>query len=116
MYLGKLVEIGPASEVYGGPRHPYTAGLIEHDPGARPGAESGTRPARPSAASCPPRSTRRPAAGSAPDARWPRICARETPELRQFGPEHLAACHFPLQPPIEGIPRSSERFPPAPAA
>jgi len=26
-------------------------------------------------------------------------CAAETPELRSFGPGHMAACHFPLQEP-----------------
>src|SRR5262249_7445418 len=29
MYLGKLVEIGAASEVYEHPAHPYTRGLID---------------------------------------------------------------------------------------
>ena len=32
MYLGRLVELGPSDEVYGAPRHPYTAGLIESIP------------------------------------------------------------------------------------
>ena len=29
-------------------------------------------------------------------------CAEIVPPLRRFGDEHLAACHFPLQPPLEG--------------
>jgi oligopeptide/dipeptide ABC transporter ATP-binding protein len=28
------------------------------------------------------------------------ICAEEEPPLRPFGLKHLAACHFPLQPPV----------------
>ena len=32
MYLGKLVEIGPADEVYEQPAHPYTRGLIDAVP------------------------------------------------------------------------------------
>ena len=32
MYLGKLVELGPAEEVYRNPIHPYTASLIEAVP------------------------------------------------------------------------------------
>jgi oligopeptide/dipeptide ABC transporter ATP-binding protein len=28
-------------------------------------------------------------------------CADEVPQLRSFGPEHLAACHFPLEEPVE---------------
>ncbi len=27
-------------------------------------------------------------------------CAEEVPELIPFGPDHFAACHFPLQPPL----------------
>ena len=39
MYLGKLVEIGTADEVYLRPAHPYTKGLIESAPTADPAAE-----------------------------------------------------------------------------
>ena len=39
MYLGKLVEIGAADEVYLRPAHPYTKGLIESAPAADPAAE-----------------------------------------------------------------------------
>ena len=34
MYLGKLVEIGPAAEVYDRPAHPYTQGLLDTVPAA----------------------------------------------------------------------------------
>jgi len=36
MYLGKLVEVGPADDVYFGPVHPYTKGLIDTVPVADP--------------------------------------------------------------------------------
>ena len=39
MYLGKLVEIGTADEVYLRPAHPYTKGLIESAPTADPETE-----------------------------------------------------------------------------
>ncbi len=39
MYLGKLVEIGTADEVYLRPAHPYTKGLIESAPTADPATE-----------------------------------------------------------------------------
>ncbi|MEU8381480.1 ABC transporter ATP-binding protein [Streptosporangium sp. NPDC048865] len=32
MYAGRLVESGPAAEVLGSPRHPYTAGLVAAQP------------------------------------------------------------------------------------
>ena len=48
-----------------------------------------------SRATCPARSTRRRAAGSAPAARWPRTSApRQEPPLLQIGPRHKVACHF----------------------
>jgi oligopeptide/dipeptide ABC transporter ATP-binding protein len=37
MYLGRIVEIGPPSQIYNDPRHPYTKALLEAipDPGVR---------------------------------------------------------------------------------
>jgi ABC-type dipeptide/oligopeptide/nickel transport system ATPase component len=32
MYAGRIVESAPAPEVFGGPRHPYTAGLLSSTP------------------------------------------------------------------------------------
>ena len=38
MYLGHMVEIGPADQVYGNPLHPYTKALISSIPVASPNA------------------------------------------------------------------------------
>ena len=38
MYLGHMVEIGPADQVYGNPLHPYTKALIASIPVASPNA------------------------------------------------------------------------------
>jgi peptide/nickel transport system ATP-binding protein len=100
MYLGKLVEIGPAEEVYGTPAHPYTKGLIDTVPVADPAVErakehQGVRGELPSAID--------PPSGCRFRTRCPlaeTICAEQEPPLRPFSLSgHRAACHFPLQPP-----------------
>jgi peptide/nickel transport system ATP-binding protein len=96
MYLGKLVEVGPADAVYGSPAHPYTQGLIDSAPVADPLAEkakvrAGVTGELPSAISPPSGCRFRTRCPFAQDR-----CAEEEPLLRPFGPDHLAACHFPL--------------------
>ncbi|GAA3751511.1 ABC transporter ATP-binding protein [Microbacterium kribbense] len=116
MYLGKIVEIGPAAEVYAAPQHHYTRGLIDTIPVADPVAERakaklGVRGELPSAMNPPSGCrfrTRCPAAQE--------ICAQVEPRLRigggsaQDGPAappgvrpHLVACHFPLQMAAAGL-------------
>ncbi len=100
MYLGKLVEIGSGDEIYAQAAHPYTAGLIASIPVPDPTMERGkmdgaVRGELPSAL--------HPPSGCRFRTRCPRAqqrCADEEPPLRPFGPQHLAACHFPLQPPL----------------
>ena len=101
MYLGKLVEVGPAEEVYLRPAHPYTRGLLDSAPVADPEAEKkkvteGVKGELPSAI--------HPPSGCRFRTRCPRaqaICADIEPPMTPFAGEgHLAACHFPLQNPI----------------
>lgn len=40
MYLGKIVEQGPADEIFADPRHPYTQALISAIPVPEPGSKS----------------------------------------------------------------------------
>jgi peptide/nickel transport system ATP-binding protein len=103
MYLGKLVEVGPAARVYAHPIHHYTKGLIDTVPVADPEAErakvhAGVTGELPSAINPPSGCrfrTRCPAAQE--------ICAQEEPPLRAFGLDgHRAACHFPLHEPEAG--------------
>jgi peptide/nickel transport system ATP-binding protein len=102
MYLGKLVEIGPADEVYERAAHPYTAGLLEAIPLADPERERAKDKAvikgeLPSAAN-PPSGCR----FRTRCLRAQQICAEQEPVLQPFGtPAHRAACHFPLQEPLE---------------
>ncbi|MGH9076196.1 MAG: dipeptide ABC transporter ATP-binding protein [Acidimicrobiales bacterium] len=53
MYMGKLVEVGPAAAVYDRPAHPYTAGLIRAVP-ALPAPPAPAPPAPPPPAPAPP--------------------------------------------------------------
>jgi oligopeptide/dipeptide ABC transporter ATP-binding protein len=99
MYLGKVVEVGPAEGIYASTVHPYTKGLIDTipvpDPAlARAREGVGVKGELPSAIT--------PPSGCRFRTRCPfarEICAEEEPPLRPFGQNHLAACHFPLQEP-----------------
>ena len=109
MYLGKLVEVGPAEEVYLRPAHPYTRGLLDSAPVADPELEKvkvseGVTGELPSAihppSGCP----------SAPGAPWTQeICANVEPPMQAFDDEgHQAACHFPLEIPAAAGVRVSQ--------
>jgi peptide/nickel transport system ATP-binding protein len=100
MYLGKLVELGNADQIYRTPAHPYTDALIKTIPLPDPQAEKaktdvGIRGELPSPV--------HPPSGCRFRTRCPRAqekCAEEEPLLRSFGNKHMAACHFPLQTPV----------------
>jgi peptide/nickel transport system ATP-binding protein len=88
LYAGRLVELGPAGEVFAQPRHPYTKALLE----ARPRiAGGGVRPLRgilrrselPPGCAFAPRCDR-----AGPD------CAQTPQPLRETGPSRLAACQY----------------------
>jgi peptide/nickel transport system ATP-binding protein len=100
MYLGKLVEVGPADSVYYRPVHPYTKGLIDAIPVADPQAERATRD-KGVAGELP--SSINPPSGCRFRTRCPYaqdVCAAEEPPLRTFSLSgHRAACHFPLRAP-----------------
>jgi len=99
MYLGKLVEIGPSHSIYEQPAHPYTLGLIEAIPEPDPVRER-AKAASPIRDELP--SARHPPSGCRFRTRCPKaqdLCAAEEPPLQPFGPQHWAACHFPLQTP-----------------
>jgi len=102
MYLGKLVEMGSGADIYERPAHPYTAGLIAAIPVPDPGTERAKSGAGVSGELPSPVN---PPSGCRFRTRCPfaqERCAAEEPELRSFGPGHVAACHFPLQVPATG--------------
>ncbi|MEO0764076.1 MAG: oligopeptide/dipeptide ABC transporter ATP-binding protein, partial [Pseudomonadota bacterium] len=90
MYLGQVVEAGPADQVLSAPRHPYTQGLLSAIPQPNPGR----RPPPPMLGG-EPASPIDPAPGCrlAPRCPYARdVCRSQTPALR--GGMHRAACHF----------------------
>ncbi len=91
MYLGRIVEEGPAEQVFGTPAHPYTRALLAATPSLHPrpdGAADRILPGElPSPANPPsgcPFRTRCPLAEDA--------CARDVPDFRDMGPGWRAAC------------------------
>jgi peptide/nickel transport system ATP-binding protein len=118
MYLGKMVEVGPAAEVYSHPQHHYTRGLIDTIPIPDPVVERakaklGVRGELPSAMNPPSGCRFRTRCPMAQD-----ICAKVVPPLQPGGGSepvpvqdveaataaataagtvpHLVACHFPI--------------------
>lgn len=97
LYLGRVVEEGPAQAVLSSPMHPYTAALLSAVPGAD-GPYGGRRLVLDGD---PPSPLRRPS-GCPFHTRCPFArarCATEAPVLRPAGQSQKAACLFPLGPP-----------------
>ena len=108
MYLGKLVELGPAEDICTAPGHPYTAALIAAVPvvTGEPRAPAGPAVAgQGTPAAALPLATE-PPSGCRFRTRCPRaadICAEAEPPLRPHSaPGQLVACHFPLAPGTAG--------------
>lgn len=94
MYLGKICEVADPDLLYAEPAHPYTAAMLsaapEPDPDVKPSTLtlSGDLP-----------SPHDPPSGCRFRTRCPRatsLCAETEPEIREVGPQHYVACHFPL--------------------
>jgi peptide/nickel transport system ATP-binding protein len=99
MYLGRLVEVGTEEDIFQRAKHPYTHMLLDAVPEPNPEIERakghGTvRGEIPSAINPPSGCRFRTRCAYAQD-----VCAEEVPELRAFGEQHLAACHFPMKRP-----------------
>ena len=103
MYLGRLVELGRGDDIYERPAHPYTSGLLEAIPVPNPEVARAKHDKVAVRGELP--SPVNPPSGCRFRTRCPRAqdkCAEIVPPLRPFGSEHFAACHFPLQQPMNG--------------
>jgi oligopeptide/dipeptide ABC transporter ATP-binding protein len=95
MYLGKIVELSPATELYSKPIHPYTSALLSAIP--IPDPKENRRRRRNVVAGEPP-SPVAPPPGCRFHTRCPRatdICSSVEPPLTEYAGDHLAACHHP---------------------
>ena len=96
LYLGRVMELGSAEQVFNAPHHPYTEALLS----AVPTLEPGGRRERirlegeiPSAAD--------PPSGCVFHTRCPRflgdVCVNEEPPLAEAEPGHAIRCHIPIE-------------------
>ncbi|MBD0289911.1 MAG: ABC transporter ATP-binding protein [Thermoleophilia bacterium] len=109
MYLGRIVEIGDAAELYETPRMPYTAALLSAVPKGEIGGNGRVRERIvlkgdvPSPVDPPPGCVFHP---RCPQARLvsrredevPENCRSEIPPLGEVDPGRYAACWYPVQP------------------
>ncbi len=96
MYLGKLMEVSPAEELYTKPIHPYTAALLEAIPIPDPRRN---RERTRSVVSGEPPNPIDPPPGCVFHPRCPHatdVCREVEPPLTRYAGGHLAACHHPL--------------------
>jgi peptide/nickel transport system ATP-binding protein len=101
MYLGHIVEVGPAEAIYAPPYHPYTEALLSAVPIPDPSAEQkhirleGTVPSALNPPSGCVFHTRCPRRDLLPDGG--RICEVEIPPWRYNSDDHRISCHIPLE-------------------
>ncbi|HEX9063596.1 MAG TPA: ABC transporter ATP-binding protein [Streptosporangiaceae bacterium] len=95
LYLGRLMEVGPAETVFSGPHHPYTEALLS----AVPSLDGQRRDRIRLAGEIPSAAT--PPSGCVFHTRCPRkldsgLCESTEPPLAEVEPGHLMSCHIPI--------------------
>jgi oligopeptide/dipeptide ABC transporter ATP-binding protein len=113
MYLGKLMEVSPAEELYTKPIHPYTSALLAAIPIPDPREN---RARERIVVSGEPPNPINPPSGCVFHPRCPRateVCKTVEPPLVRYPNGHLAACHHPLHVTAEEI-SAAEKDPSSP--
>jgi peptide/nickel transport system ATP-binding protein len=101
MYLGQVVEIGPAESIYKPPYHPYTESLLAAVPIPDPSVEQkhirleGSVPSALNPPSGCRFHTRCPRRSLLPDGG--KICETDVPPWHEAGEGHRIFCHIPLE-------------------
>jgi oligopeptide/dipeptide ABC transporter ATP-binding protein len=115
MYLGKVMELSPAEELYTKPIHPYTSALLAAIPIPDP-VENRARVRNVPTGEVP--SPIDPPDGCRFAGRCPRasdVCRAVEPQLTEYAGGHLAACHHPQNVSAEEI-AAATRYPLSPLA
>ena len=95
MYLGKLVELAPADEIFDNPRHPYTKALLS----AMPTLSGGRRDRIILSGDIPSPIDPPPMCRFASRCfRQVDVCWNEVPPLERRGADHHVACFNPVPP------------------
>jgi oligopeptide/dipeptide ABC transporter ATP-binding protein len=113
MYLGKLMELSPARELYTKPIHPYTEALLEAIP--IPDPEENSRRERNVIGGEPPNPIN-PPSGCRFHTRCQyatEVCRAVEPPLAEYAGGHVAACHHPLSVSAEEV-KAATRSPLSP--
>lgn len=101
MYVGKIAEIAPTTELFDSPKHPYTAALLSAVPVPDPRVRSKMIPLEgdvPSPAN--------PPSGCYFHPRCPHVidrCRTELPRLEEISPNHYVSCHRARELQLAGI-------------
>ncbi|MGA8682261.1 MAG: ABC transporter ATP-binding protein [Acidimicrobiales bacterium] len=114
LYLGRLMEVGPADIVFSGPHHPYTEALVSSVPSIGEDRRTRIRLSGeiPSAAN--------PPVGCVFHTRCPRrletgVCETVEPPLVEVAPGHLMRCHIDIDS-LRRLQAAEAPLPPAVAA
>lgn len=93
MYLGRLMEVGPADRVFGGPHHPYTEALLSASPELAEDRRIRLEGEIPEPSN--------PPSGCVFQTRCPRkigeICETQEPQLEEAEPGWFKRCHIPVE-------------------